>query len=116
MMNQSMSVALSLFNHANIELPKWLDKAMSWVIVSPDMHKDHHHYQLPYTDSNYGNIFSLWDRLFFTFIEVKDPKTLIYGLDTYPEKKEHSNIIRLLSLPFKGYRNPNIHGKNKIEF
>lgn len=116
MMYQSMSVALSQFNHANIELPKWLDKAMSWVIVSPDMHKVHHHYKLPYTDSNYGNIFSFWDRIFFTFTEVKDPKTLVYGLDTYPEIKEHSNISRLLSLPFEGYRNPNTHGKNKVEF
>jgi sterol desaturase/sphingolipid hydroxylase (fatty acid hydroxylase superfamily) len=36
---------------------------MSYLIVSPDMHKVHHHYKLPYTDSNYGNIFSVWDRL-----------------------------------------------------
>src|SRR5690606_28991336 len=44
---QSVSVVLSQFNHANISLPGWLDRAMSWVIVSPDMHKVHHHYVLP---------------------------------------------------------------------
>ena len=31
------------------------------------MHKVHHHYVLPYTDSNYGTVFSVWDRLFGTF-------------------------------------------------
>ncbi|HRG29338.1 MAG TPA: sterol desaturase family protein, partial [Chitinophagales bacterium] len=67
MMYQSASVVLSQFNHANIRLPLWLDKTLSWVIVSPNMHKVHHHYVQPYTDSNYGNIFSIWDRIFGTY-------------------------------------------------
>jgi sterol desaturase/sphingolipid hydroxylase (fatty acid hydroxylase superfamily) len=45
------------FNHANIAMPKKWDTILSYFIVSPDMHKVHHHYKLPYTDSNYGNIF-----------------------------------------------------------
>ena len=57
MLYQSLSLVLSQFNHANIKLPRKFDKALSYVIVSPDMHKVHHHYKLPYTDSNYGNIF-----------------------------------------------------------
>ncbi len=40
---QSLSVVLSQFNHANIALPAALDRALAWVIVSPDMHKVHHH-------------------------------------------------------------------------
>src|SRR5690606_2336888 len=67
MLYQSLSVVFSQFNHANIRLPKKVDNAISWFVVSPDMHKVHHHYQLPYTDSNYGNIFSIWDRLFGTY-------------------------------------------------
>jgi sterol desaturase/sphingolipid hydroxylase (fatty acid hydroxylase superfamily) len=67
---QSLSVVLSQFNHANIALPPALDRALSWVIVSPDMHKVHHHYVLPYTDSNYGNVFSVWDRLFGTYMDM----------------------------------------------
>jgi len=64
---QTLSVVATQFNHANISLPKKLDTFLSYFIVSPDMHKVHHHYVLPYTDSNYGNIFSVWDRLFGTF-------------------------------------------------
>ena len=54
---QSLSVISTQFNHANIKLPKKIDKLISYVLVSPDMHKIHHHYRLPYTDANYGNIF-----------------------------------------------------------
>jgi sterol desaturase/sphingolipid hydroxylase (fatty acid hydroxylase superfamily) len=41
---QALSVFLSQFNHANISLPKWMDDMIAFVIVSPDMHKVHHHY------------------------------------------------------------------------
>ena len=63
MLYQSLSLILTQFNHANIKLPKKLDLILSYLIVSPDMHKTHHHYRLPYTDANFGNIFSIWDRM-----------------------------------------------------
>ncbi|MEL6918684.1 MAG: sterol desaturase family protein, partial [Bacteroidota bacterium] len=72
MLYQSISVVLSQFNHANISLPKKVDDAISWIIVSPDMHKVHHHHVLPYTDTNYGNILSIWDRLFGTFANMRN--------------------------------------------
>jgi sterol desaturase/sphingolipid hydroxylase (fatty acid hydroxylase superfamily) len=105
MLYQSLSVVLSQFNHANIQLPKTLDKAISWFVVSPDMHKVHHHYKLPYTDSNYGNIFSIWDRLFGTYMFM-DRATIVYGVDTFPDEKENSNILGLLKQPFHKYRKP----------
>lgn len=105
MLYQSLSVVLSQFNHANIRLPKKVDNAISWLIVSPDMHKVHHHYRLPYTDSNYGNIFSIWDRLFGTFMKM-DVDSIVYGVDTFPDEKENSSIIGLLKQPFHKYRRP----------
>jgi sterol desaturase/sphingolipid hydroxylase (fatty acid hydroxylase superfamily) len=103
---QSLSVLLSQFNHANISLPRWLDRAISWVIVSPDMHKVHHHYTQPLTDTNYGNIFSVWDRLFGTFAYVPDTSTLHYGIDTHPSEEEHNRMGKLLKIPFGEYRPP----------
>lgn len=97
---QALSVVLSQFNHANIALPGWLDRAMSWVIVSPDMHKVHHHYVLPYTDSNYGNIFSVWDRMFGTF-RVLGRGELRYGVDTHMDPAEHTSVRALLTMPFR---------------
>ena len=98
MLYQSISVVLSQFNHANISLPKGLDKAISWIIVSPNMHKIHHHYQRPQTDSNYGNIFSIWDRIFGTYIEM-DPKDLKYGLDQL-EDHTHDQLKYQWKIPF----------------
>jgi sterol desaturase/sphingolipid hydroxylase (fatty acid hydroxylase superfamily) len=103
---QSLSVLLSQFNHANISLPKWLDKTIALVIVSPDMHKVHHHYAQPLTDINYGNIFSFWDRIFGTYVRVENVKELKYGIDIYPEEGENNRIKKLLSIPFDKYRPP----------
>jgi sterol desaturase/sphingolipid hydroxylase (fatty acid hydroxylase superfamily) len=80
---QTLSVIATQFNHANIAAKKW-DTIMSYLIVSPDMHKVHHHYKLPYTDSNYGNIFSVWDRLFGTF-RTLPKEEIVYGIDTHEE-------------------------------
>lgn len=102
---QSLSVFLSQFNHANMRMPKKVDKWISYLIVSPDMHKIHHHYKLPYTDSNYGNIFSIWDRLFGTFM-VMPREELIYGIDTHMKAEENNNLKKLLVIPFQKYRNP----------
>jgi sterol desaturase/sphingolipid hydroxylase (fatty acid hydroxylase superfamily) len=104
-MYQAMSVLLSQFNHANIVIPKWLDNAMSWILVSPDMHKVHHHYVLPYTDSNYGNIFSIWDRIFGTFMTL-DRDKIIYGIDTHMKPEENARLGSLLKIPFEAYRKP----------
>lgn len=105
MLYQSMSLVATQFNHANIKLPKKVDKALSYVLVSPDMHKVHHHYVLPYTDSNYGNIFSVWDRLLGTYMEI-DRDKLVYGVDVFPDEAKNSNIIELLKQPFQKYAKP----------
>lgn len=102
---QSFSVLLSQFNHANIRLPERLDRILSLLIVTPNMHHVHHHYQLPYTDTNYGNIFSIWDRIFGTFAKV-DQAQLIYGIDTHMKEEENSHIGNLMQIPFQEYRQP----------
>jgi len=95
---RSVSALFTHFNHANIIVPQKLDKAISLVFVSPNMHKVHHHYKRPYTDSNYGNIFSLWDRLFGTFTYT-DVKTLRYGLDVLEDQRDEETGY-LFGLPF----------------
>lgn len=102
-MYQSLSVVFSQFNHANIKLPKKFDRLLSYCIVSPDMHKIHHHYKLPYTDSNYGNIFSVWDRLFGTFSYL-ERENIIYGVDTHMLPLENNRLGNLLKIPFQKTR------------
>ena len=102
---QTASAVLSQFNHANIVLPKKIDAVLSWVIVTPNVHHVHHHYVLPHTDTNFGNIFSVWDRLFGTF-SMMDNDKIIYGIDTHQANEEHSNIGTILKVPFGKYRKP----------
>ncbi len=100
MLYQTLSALFAQLTHANMRMPRQLDKLLSYVLVSPHMHKIHHHYQLPLTDTNYGNIFSIWDRLFGTYAEA-EPQSLVYGLDTHMREKEHSRLGSLLLIPFK---------------
>ncbi len=100
---QTMSVVLTQFNHSNVRMPDWLDNALVWVFCTPNMHRVHHHYRMPYSDSNYGNIFSFWDRMFGTYKKVENDK-LIYGVDTHMDYKETNDVVALLKIPFQKYR------------
>jgi sterol desaturase/sphingolipid hydroxylase (fatty acid hydroxylase superfamily) len=100
MLYQSLSALMSQFNHANIKLPGWLDKSLSWIIVSPDMHKVHHSRYQPETDANYANIFSIWDRICGTFVTVTDTTRIRYGLDEYQDAR-YQDIGPLLKVPWE---------------
>lgn len=105
MIYQSLSVVLSQFNHANINLPTKLDQWLSYVLVTPHMHKVHHHHVLPYTDSNYGNIFAIWDRLLGTYKNL-DAERIVYGVDVFPNEDKNSRVGSLLGQPFQPYQKP----------
>ena len=107
MLYQSLSLISTQFNHANIKLPKKVDLFLSYLFVSPDMHKTHHHYRLPYTDSNFGNIFSIWDRLFGTYMTFNREK-LVYGVDVFFDKEANGKIGHLLKQPFQPYSKPTL--------
>ncbi len=107
MLYQSLSLISTQFTHANIKMSPKFDKLLSYIIISPDMHKVHHHYKLPFTDSNYGNIFSIWDRIFGTYMEL-DRNKIVYGVDTFPDEAKNSSLKELLKQPFQGYRKPSV--------
>ncbi|MBV6645394.1 MAG: sterol desaturase family protein [Cyclobacteriaceae bacterium] len=107
MLYQSLSVLFAHLTHANLNIPKKIDRVLSFVFVTPNMHKVHHHFTQPLTDTNYGNIFSIWDRIFGTFAQVEDTKEeLQYGIDTHMDPEENDRLGNLLSIPFQQYRVP----------
>ncbi|HVE60440.1 MAG: sterol desaturase family protein [Chitinophagaceae bacterium] len=99
MIYQTILIIAVQFTHANISLPKWLDKFASFIIVSPNMHKVHHHWQRPFTDSNYGAVLAIWDRMFGTYQQL-DPSQIRYGLDRHYPNEQDENFIMLLRKPF----------------
>ena len=98
MFYQSLSVVLSQFNHANIKIPKWFDQSFGYIIVSPNMHRVHHHIVRPQTDSNFGNIFSFWDRIFRTY-DATPMQDIQYGLDVVDNTKD-LDLGYQLKMPF----------------
>lgn len=106
MLYQTISAFSAHFSHANFQTPEKLDKLLSWVLVTPRFHRIHHHYVLPHTDHNFGNIFSIWDHLFRTNTHVGDLDNLNFGLDTHMGKEEVNSLKNLLLIPFQKYRKP----------
>ena len=64
---EAADAAVNILTHANIRLPGRLDRIVRWVFVTPNMHSLHHSSHQPETDSNYGTVFTLWDRFFGTY-------------------------------------------------
>jgi len=90
--------AMNVFTHADLRLPRPLDRALRVVLVTPEMHRLHHSAARPETDSNYGATFAIWDRLFGTH-RAGAPAAI--GLAEIPERHARKPLW-LLALPFLG--------------
>jgi len=88
-----------LSEHANVRLPRWLDRSLSWITVSPGMHRAHHSRDVRETDSNYGNILSVFDRAFGTFTPATRGRHVRCGLDGYDHPAVQTTT-GLLAMPF----------------
>jgi len=89
-----------LLEHANVRCPWWLDRALSWLTTWPGLHKLHHSRRAEHTDTNYGNLFSVWDRLFGTLTPVPPQLDVAYGLDGCDAPSEQETIALLVN-PFR---------------
>jgi sterol desaturase/sphingolipid hydroxylase (fatty acid hydroxylase superfamily) len=96
-----LSAVNALLEHANVRLGDAADRVLSSVVVTPNVHKVHHSRRPAETDSNYGNILSLFDRVFRTF--RRSPSGDVeYGLDGY-DSREIQRFGALLRLPLTGH-------------
>ena len=96
---QTISAINALIEHSNIKLNAKIESVMRKLIVTPNVHKMHHSSDQKFTDSNYGNIFSIWDRLFKTYQKTNETEKLTYGLNANSENKK-KGFFTLLLLPF----------------
>ncbi len=90
---------LFICQHSNVKFPAWFEKYARYLISTPGWHKIHHAADQRYTDSHYGDFFTIWDRIFGTWHPVQ-PEEVQYGLYAFKEDKQHS-VGYLLSVPFK---------------
>jgi len=101
MLFELADAAMAVFTHANLRLPGRLDRALRWVLVTPAMHRIHHSARQPETDSNYGAMFSWWDRLLGTYRPHPEDAlaAMPLGLEDATGRRAHA-FGWLLALPF----------------
>jgi sterol desaturase/sphingolipid hydroxylase (fatty acid hydroxylase superfamily) len=95
-----LSTMNALFEHANIQMWWPLDSALSLLISTPNMHKIHHSRHQVQTDTNYGNILAVYDRLFRTFTPTRQAFDVVYGLEDVDPTRIKS-LPGLLTMPFR---------------
>ena len=84
--------------HSNLNYPNWLNNTFGLIFVLPEHHRVHHHKEQFYTDSNFADIFIIWDRIFSTF-KLIPVKQMDYGLIEFEEKNKQS-FLYLMKSPF----------------
>lgn len=96
----SLSSLNALLEHANVRMSDRWDGWLQLLIVTPNMHKIHHSRLVAETDSNYSNIFSVWDRLCGTHTAWTDYQSLRYGLDGFDDERRQV-LTGLMIEPFR---------------
>lgn len=96
---ESLTVAATQFHHSSLKVPEWLESLLWVLFVPPSMHRIHHSVKIKERNSNYGVIFSLWDRILGTLLTRVKQDQIRIGVGAYP-KQEDLNFHHLLVMPF----------------
>ena len=93
----------ALFNHANIDFPRPVDRILRWVVVTPDMHRVHHSVDPRETNSNFGFNLPWWDRLLGTYVAqpAKGHKGMEIGIEQFRTRRDLW-LDRMLAQPLRG--------------
>lgn len=100
MLRQAAESASNILAHTSFRLRDRTAQVLGWLLITPNLHHVHHHQARPYTDSNYGDVFSVWDRLFGTFATLRAEDT-VFGLDTHMKADGDERFGSAFALPFK---------------
>jgi hypothetical protein len=76
--------------------PKVPARILGWFFITSNLHHTHHHWQRPGTNCNYGDVFSIWDRLFGTYVHLPEEE-LVFGLDSLADRDPDETLLKILS-------------------
>ncbi|MCC9620629.1 sterol desaturase family protein [Thalassospira sp. MA62] len=99
---EMMLSGFALFNHGNVHIPAACDRILRVLFVTPDMHRVHHSSVMTETNSNYGNVLSVWDRLFASYLThtKTSDRDMQIGLAEFRDTNSQ-NLLGSLWLPFR---------------
>lgn len=92
-------IPLVIVQHTNLKFPNWLENSLGYLFSTPNFHRVHHSYPRSFTDSNYGDLFSIWDRLFGTY-QKAEPTHLKFGLESHEDERKHT-FWYMITEPFR---------------
>jgi sterol desaturase/sphingolipid hydroxylase (fatty acid hydroxylase superfamily) len=95
---KAVMIAVILFHHSNVAIPPRLDGMLGLLMVPPSMHRVHHSERRAETDSNYGTLFSVWDRLLGSFRRRLDQQAIRFGIGRFGDDA-WQRPLALLRLP-----------------
>jgi sterol desaturase/sphingolipid hydroxylase (fatty acid hydroxylase superfamily) len=100
---EAIALPFNLWTHANLGLHPQLDRRLRLLLVTPAMHHVHHSARRAETDSNYGDLLSLWDRLFGTYaaLDRQALQAVRFGLGEAHDQKAANLAAQMLS-PLRG--------------
>jgi sterol desaturase/sphingolipid hydroxylase (fatty acid hydroxylase superfamily) len=89
--------AIVALHHSNVRIPQSIEQICGYIFVTPGFHRIHHSQIITETNSNYGSVFSWWDRLFGTSQSRPDPEHIQLGIADDGTKE--LNLWQSLLLP-----------------
>jgi len=103
MLYGAFAAIIQIWHHGNISLPTKIEYLLGWLIITPSIHQLHHSTKRKETDSNYGSVFSVWDRLFnslSTPITINGRRDIKQGLEYFREPQQQK-LWQTLKQPFE---------------
>ena len=96
---ESLLVFSAQFQHSSLKVPASFEKIYWYVFVPPSMHRIHHSVVIAERDTNYGTIFSLWDRMFGTLLTAVEQDSIRIGMGFY-QNPDKLKLQHLITMPF----------------
>lgn len=97
-----LTLAHGYVAHGNVSLPPRCDRRLRWVVVTPDLHRVHHSARLDESQSNFGSVLTLWDRLAGSLREAPVDGALGMQIGLAEQREAQPlGLWRLLAMPFR---------------
>jgi len=95
---ESLLIFAAQFQHSSVKVPARFENIFWLLFVPPSMHRIHHSVVIRERNTNYGTIFSLWDRMLGTLLTDVEQQRIVIGLGAYRDPKA-LHVIKLLLMP-----------------
>ena len=99
--SEILAIFVGVFSHTSVELPRWMDRPLRLLFITPALHALHHSDMSTEYNSNFGAVYSFWDRIFGTYLakRVREREWFRVGVDGV-DADEATDLRRLLSMPW----------------